>query len=95
MMKDIKTGTIEKNEENKKWYDTKGYHMTGETLSITYGDYYGEGHDTTIVYVVFKGSWTRYGTVRDCGNHYIVAGYSSYTRIDKGTFEVTKDVDDK
>lgn len=28
-------GRIEKTEENKKWYDRRGYHMTGETLKQT------------------------------------------------------------
>ena len=39
--------------------------------------------------------WTPYGCVRDCGDHYIKANYSSYDRIEKGTFVITKDVDDK
>lgn len=87
----ITKGQIEKNEENTKWYNRKGYSMTGETLAFRYNDM---GHDCETVYVVFKGSWTRSGTVRDCGDHYIKANYSSYTRIDKNTLEVTEDVED-
>lgn len=79
----VTRGTIEKTERNRTWFDRRGYHMTGETLELG---------DTT--FVVFKGSWTRYGTVRDCGDHYIYAGYSSYTRIDKETLEITRDVED-
>lgn len=87
MKKALGIGTIEKTEENKKWYDRKGYHMTGKTLIL--GD---ENRQTE--YVVFKGSWTRYMSVRDCGDHYIYAGYSSYSRIDKATLEITEDVED-
>ena len=87
-MKALEIGRIEKTEENKKWYDRKGYHMTGKTLKL--GD---ENSNTT--YVVFKGSWTRSGTVRDCGDHFIYAGYSAYYRIDKDTLEVTYDVEDE
>lgn len=87
MMKVIEIGTIEKTEENKKWYDRKGYHMTGETLTL--GD---ENRGTT--YVVFKGGWTKYMSVRDCGDHYVYAGYSSYYHIDKKTLEITESLED-
>ena len=50
--------------------------------------------DGITVYVIFRGSWTRYGTVRDCGDHYIKANYSSYSRIDKNTLEITNNVED-
>lgn len=91
MITKITTGTIEKNEENTKWYNRKGYHMTGETLTIEHTD---NGNEYGTTYVVFSGSWTRYGTVRDCKDHYIYAGYSSYMRIDKDTFKITHDVED-
>lgn len=87
-MKALRVGTIEQSEENKKFYNQKGYTMTGETLTL--GD---ETENCT--YIVFKGSWTRYGTVRDCGNHYIKAQHSSYDRIDKETLEITRDVEDR
>jgi len=87
-MKALRKGTIELTEKNKKWYNLPGYEMTGETLTLG-----NENENTT--YVVFKGTWTRYGTVRDCGDHYIEAKYSSYDRIDKETLEITKDVEDE
>ena len=87
-MKAIGRGTIEKTEENMNWYNRKGYHMTGETLTL--GD-----ERESCTYVVFKGSWTRYNTVRDCGDHYIKAQYSRYDRIDKETLEIIKDVEDR
>ena len=87
-MKALGVGTIEKTEENKKWFDRKGYHMTGKTLTL--GD-----ENSATEYVVFKGSWTRHMSVRDCGDHYIFAGYSQYYRIDKKTLEITEDVEDE
>lgn len=42
----------------------------------------------------YKG-FTPSGCVRDCGNHYIIARYSSYDSVDKKTMDVTKDVEDK
>ena len=94
-MKVIETGKIEKTEENKRFYNRKGYTMTGETLTIESNPYESVGGlPTCTEYVVFRGSWTRSGTVRDCGNYYIYAGHSSYTRIDKKTHEITKDVED-
>ena len=88
MAKAMAKGTIEMSAENKNWYDRKGYHMTGETLTL--GD-----ENSNCTYVVFKGSWTRYDTVRDCGDHYIKAQYSRYDRIDKETLEITRDVEDR
>lgn len=87
-MRALRRGFIENNDSNRKWYNREGYHMTGETLTL--GD---ETENCT--YIVFKGSWTRSGTVRDCGDHYIKANYSRYDRIDKDTLEITKDVEDR
>lgn len=42
----------------------------------------------------YKG-WTPSGTVRDCGDHYIIARYSSYDKLDKKTLEITRDVEDR
>lgn len=42
----------------------------------------------------YKG-WTPFGTARDCGDHYIIARYSRYDRVDKKTMEITRDVEDK
>lgn len=36
--------------------------------------------------------WTPTGCARDCGDHYIIARYSSYDSVDKATMRVTKDV---
>ena len=87
-MKALALGRIEKTEENKRFFDSRGYHMTGET--ITLGD---ENENCT--YVVFKGSWTRHGSVRDCGDHYIKASYDQFDRIEKGSLEITRDVEDR
>ena len=76
-------------EEEKKFYSRKGYKPTGEVF------YMGDEFGVEITgYVVFKGAWTRTGTVRDCGDHYIYAGYSKYYRIDKDTLEIIADVED-
>ena len=93
-MRVLSIGKIETNESNRAWYERKGYTMTGETIEIEEGPYL-EGENSSItVYVIFRGSWTRYGTVRDCGDHYIKANYSSYSRIDKNTLEITNNVED-
>lgn len=39
--------------------------------------------------------WTPFGAARDCGDHYIIARYSRYDRVDKKTLKVTIDVEDK
>ena len=39
--------------------------------------------------------WTPYGTARDCGDHYILARYASYDKIDKSTLAITKDIEDR
>lgn len=92
-MTTFRKGTIEKTEENRNWYDRKGYHMTGETLAETITD--RQGYETTTEYVIFEGTWTRSGTVRDCGDHYIIARYSRYDSIDKDTLEIKEDVEDR
>lgn len=92
-MKAIKTGTIETSKKNREWYERKGYKMTGETLTLAFD--YTSDLKTETSYIVFSGTWTRYQTVRDCGNHYIYAGYSSYYRIDKNSLEITADVEDE
>lgn len=90
----IKKDKIELNDSNLTWYNRKGYHMTGETITITTANPC-HGLEESTTYVVFKGTWTRSGTIRDCGDHYIYAGYSSYTRIEKDTLEITEDVEDR
>lgn len=44
--------------------------------------------------VVFKGSWTPFGVIRDCGDHYIEALYSSYRWISKDLQHTMEDVED-
>lgn len=38
--------------------------------------------------VVFKGPFTPYGAIRDCGKYYIEAHYSRYIKIDKETLTI-------
>ncbi len=76
-------------QDEKRFYSRNGYRPTGEIL------YMGDEFGVEITgYVVFEGGWTHTGTVRDCGDHYIYAGYSMYYRIEKNTLEITKDVED-
>lgn len=88
-MKVLGIGRIEKTEENKKYFEINGMKMTGETITL------GEPNGTQCEYVVFKGRTTPYGYVRDCGDHYIKAQWSRYDRIDKDTFKITHDVEDR
>lgn len=87
-MKVLEVGKIGLTELNMEWFNRPGYEMTGETVTI------GWSNDTASRQIVFRGDWTRFNTVRDCGDHWIFAGYTGYTRIDKNTFEITPDVDD-
>ena len=84
---------IEKSEENKRFYDRRGYHMTGKLLCERIID--DNGTETETKWIVFKGSWTRYMSVRDCGDHFIIARYSRWDSVDKKTLEITYDVEDK
>lgn len=84
-----RVGNIELTEENKKFYKREGYELTGETLEVAHED------GTECTYVVFTGKWTRAGSVRDCGDHYILATYSRWLRIDKATLEVTTSMEDE
>ena len=88
-MKRFELGTIEKTPDNIKWYNRKGYTMTGETLAETLPD------GTYTNYVIFFGSWTRSGTVRDCGDHFIIARYSRYDKINKNDLSIIEDVEDR
>lgn len=52
----------------------------------------------TIIIVKMKQGqkgWTPTGCARDCGDHYIIARYSSYDRLDKKTLQLTKNVEDR
>ena len=92
-MNNLKLGTIETTPANKKWYNRKGYTMTGETITETITDLDGQKTETT--YIIFSGTWTRSGTVRDCGDHLIIARHSRYDRINKIDLSIIKDVEDE
>lgn len=82
-------------DEDLSFYErvNPGFKTTGELLVHTYDDYPLKNCQTTLV--VFKGRYTASGMCRDCGDHYIIANYSSYDRIDKGTMKLTRDVEDR
>ena len=79
----------------RKYYEmiNPGYFVTGATLHERYPD--GSG----ITYIVFRGDAdhkrTRYLMCRDCGDHYIIARFSRYDRVEKDTLEITVDVEDR
>lgn len=77
--------------EDAEYYTrmNKGFKATQDCLRVEREDGSAE------TYVIMKGRYTAYGMVRDCGDHYIRAKYSSYERIDKETLEVTQDVEDR
>lgn len=59
---------------------------------------YGDGYSISRVILKAKtnsGNWTPSGCARDCGDHYIVAKYSSYDRVSKKRHKITKDVPDR
>lgn len=92
------TGTLEKGD--KEWFEkvNRGYKCTGETLKEDFKGYNEKGllvDGGGATYAVMKGRFTRFGMCRDCGDHYIIARYSRYDRIDKGTFKRTIDVEDR
>lgn len=77
-----------------------GYTCTGETLEEHYEEELGResGGQTLVVFkAISKGKkhFTPYGMCRDCGDHYIIARWSRYDRIDKKTLEITRDVEDR
>lgn len=60
---------------------------TGETIKEEYDS-------GSVTRVIAKGSWTPYGVMRDCGDHYIIARHSRYDWISKDLKTVKKDVED-
>lgn len=52
-------------------------------------------HDLKFEFNIVLGRYTPCGFCRDCGDHYIVARFSRYDRLDKETLEYTFDVEDK
>lgn len=73
--------------------DWKDFEYTGEIIEIEYQDQ--AKRTITNSYRVVKGKFTPYYSIRDCGDHYIKANYSTYDRIDKETLEITRDVEDR
>lgn len=73
--------------------DWKGFEYTGEIVEIEYTSEH-PGMVETHGFRVVRGRFTPYMGVRDCGDHYIKANYSSYDRIDKKTLEIIRDVED-
>ena len=65
-----------------------GFKPTGEVLTQEWSN----GGSESLV--VMTGSYTPYGMCRDCGDHYIIGRYSRFDRINKGTFEIIRDVED-
>lgn len=45
--------------------------------------------------VILKGHYTPYMTARDCGDHYILARFDRYDRIQKDTSLIIFDVEDE
>ena len=44
--------------------------------------------------IIVTGAFTPSGCARDCGDHIVIARYSSYDRLDKATLRITKNVED-
>jgi hypothetical protein len=95
-----KIGKLE--EADRGFYErlNPGYQCTGETLEERYEEEHGRdgGGQTLVVFKAVgrgKKHFTPYGMCRDCGDHYIIARWSRYDRIDKATLEIERDVEDR
>lgn len=91
-------GTLENGDREFFERLNPGYKCTGETLIEEYkvfedGETLVDGHSCT--YVVMKGRFTQFEMCRDCGDHYIIARWSRYDRVDKQTRTITFDVEDE
>ena len=91
-MRTYKIGVLPPEEVEYFEFLNKGFKCTGKTLEERYTDAFGFEQSTT--YVVMTGKFTPYGMCRDCGDHYTIARWSRYDRIDKDTFEITYDTKD-
>ena len=69
-----------------------GFEYTGEYVCH---DYVSHGYNECHVYAVIKGDHTPCGYLRDCGDHYIKGWYQEWDRIEKKTFLITRNVEDK
>ena len=78
------------------WYNKinarYGLHTDGQTLVKKTKMSDGWPHATTLI--IFTGTHTPFGYVRDCGDHYIEALYSSYRWISKDLTTIIEDVED-
>lgn len=77
-------------EEEKGYFQHsyRGLVPTGEVLVKRLFSFTDFGGRYYISKVVFKGSYTPCGAIRDCGEYYIEAQYSRYVKIDKRTLKV-------
>lgn len=65
----------------------KGYEATRDCLKIIYEE---DGLECSTTYVIFKGGkFTPYMMVRDIGDYYILARYSSYLKIRKSDLTIS------
>lgn len=95
---EYKVGAIE--EGDKEYFErvNPGYKVTGETLEEHYEGFDENGRLVDgggCTYAVMKGRFTKYGMCRDCGDHYIIARWSRYDRVDKNSLTVKFDVKDR
>lgn len=67
---------------------SRGLVPTGEAIK----EEYKSGSCTR---VVFRGDWTPYDCMRDCGDYYIVAYWTHYNKISKDLQTIEYDVDDE
>lgn len=89
----MKRITITKLQDGDKEYFQQFYsaHRVTEDLLQEWSG----ASEMDVDHIIVKGRWTPYGCARDCGDHYIVARYDRYDRIEKDTLEVTEDVEDR
>lgn len=80
--------------DDKEWFSRqyKGLTANGDTVIKEWVD---DGIERGSTKVVFTGRWTPYGCIRDCGDHYIEALYSSYRWISKDFQTIKEDVEDR
>lgn len=86
--------------DDTQYYETlnPGWKCTGETLEEHCETRDDDGHLVDgggCTYVVLTGPFTAWGMCRDCGDHYVIARWSRYDRIEKDTLKITFDVEDK
>ena len=82
-------------EEDMRWFSAQ--HPHHNAVGFMRETYRGGSRVTRVILKMKPGhkGWTPFGAARDCGDHYIIARYSQYDRVDKKTLAITRDVDDK